>query len=139
MIAALDEAGLEAVMVVEHAAFDDPWSRDQYREELTNVWSRCFVYEQAGAIVGSLVYRSVAGEAELLRVATAPATRRSGVATALMQHMIAACAGEPITLEVRRSNGAAIALYERHGFTTIATRRAYYGDGEDAVIMQRRA
>lgn len=137
MIGALDEAQLPAVMVLEHAAFGDPWSIDQYREELANAFARCRVYVLAGRLVGSLVYRSVAGEAELLRIATEPALRRSGVGSALMRHMIEACAGQPITLEVRRSNVGAIALYERHGFTTIATRRAYYGDGEDAVIMQR--
>ncbi len=137
MILALEEAWLDAVMAVEHAAFDDPWSREQYREELANPFARCCVYVREGRVVASLNYRSVAGEAELLRIATDPALRRSGVATALMRHMIEACDGEPITLEVRRSNGAAIALYERHGFTIIATRRGYYGDGEDAVIMQR--
>jgi ribosomal-protein-alanine N-acetyltransferase len=45
---------------------------------------------------------------------------------------------EPYTLEVRTSNAAAIALYERFGFKPAGTRRRYYQDtGEDAMIMWR--
>ena len=44
------------------------------------------------------------------------------------------------TLEVRPSNGHAIALYERFGFRSAGTRRRYYQDtGEDALIMWRAA
>ena len=44
----------------------------------------------------------------------------------------------PVTLEVRRSNTGAIALYERFGFRSAGVRRRYYADnGEDAVIMWR--
>ena len=43
-----------------------------------------------------------------------------------------------VTLEVRRSNAGAIALYERFGFRAAGLRRRYYQDnGEDALIMWR--
>ena len=49
--------------------------------------------------------------------------------------------GDPdarFTLEVRRSNDGAIALYERFGFRAAGMRRRYYQDnGEDALIMWR--
>jgi ribosomal-protein-alanine N-acetyltransferase len=38
-------------------------------------------------------------------------------------------------LEVRAGNAAAIALYERFGFTTVGRRPGYYADGEDALVM----
>jgi ribosomal-protein-alanine N-acetyltransferase len=47
---------------------------------------------------------------------------------------------EAYTLEVRPSNGVAIALYERFGFRSAGTRKRYYRDtGEDALIMWRTA
>jgi ribosomal-protein-alanine N-acetyltransferase len=45
---------------------------------------------------------------------------------------------DQVTLEVRRSNAAALALYERFGFKAAGERRRYYQDnGEDAIIMWR--
>ena len=41
-----------------------------------------------------------------------------------------------IFLEVRVSNAAAMALYLRCGFVGVAVRPRYYGDGEDALVMQ---
>jgi ribosomal-protein-alanine N-acetyltransferase len=62
------------------------------------------------------------------------------VASALLD-ALRARVGDPdarFTLEVRRSNPAAIALYERHGFRAAGLRRRYYQDnGEDAVVMWR--
>ena len=43
-----------------------------------------------------------------------------------------------LTLEVRRTNTGAIALYERFRFKPAGLRRRYYQDnGEDAVVMWR--
>lgn len=39
-------------------------------------------------------------------------------------------------MEVRAGNAAAIAMYQQHlGFATVGRRRAYYADGEDALLM----
>ena len=62
------------------------------------------------------------------------------MATALLEGLIERLNDERarFTLEVRESNVAAIALYERYGFRAAGRRRRYYQDnGEDAVIMWR--
>ena len=66
--------------------------------------------------------------------------RRQGIGSALIQACKewAANAGAlSIRLEVRASNAAALALYQRHGFSAVGRRRAYYSAPiEDAVLLQ---
>ena len=73
----------------------------------------------------------------LMNVAVAPERRRAGVARRLISRLLEEAAGElPFTLEVRVSNGAAIAMYESFGFRSAGVRPRYYHDnGEDALIM----
>jgi ribosomal-protein-alanine N-acetyltransferase len=76
-----------------------------------------------------------------MNIAVDPPLRRRGLATALLQAMLERGGlEEPYTLEVRPTNGPAIALYERFGFRSAGTRPRYYRDtGEDAMIMWRTA
>jgi ribosomal-protein-alanine N-acetyltransferase len=67
--------------------------------------------------------------------------RRQGLATALMRHLLADAAKEGAIralLEVRRSNNAALQLYESLGFVVAGVRRNYYTHPEeDALVLQR--
>jgi ribosomal-protein-alanine N-acetyltransferase len=92
---------------------------------------------KARSLAGYLVASRYADIWHLMNVAVDPPLRRRGLADALLEELIGRVApGEPITLEVRPSNGPAIALYERFGFRSAGTRPGYYRDtGEDALIM----
>ena len=88
--------------------------------------------------------RAVAGEAELLTLATDPAHRRRGLGAARLADFLAQAAHMGATeafLEVDHLNHGAITLYQRAGFTITATRPAYYhlrdGTHADALIMAR--
>jgi len=65
--------------------------------------------------------------------------RRKGIASQLLAALIAAARERGITaltLEVRSSNTAAIALYEKHGFTREGVRKKFYSHPiEDGIIM----
>ena len=78
-------------------------------------------------------------EAEIIKLAVAPAWRRLGIGSKLISHMLdylAATTIEEIFLDVRENNLAAQALYKRMGFAAVGRRPAYYQDnGEAAVIM----
>jgi ribosomal-protein-alanine N-acetyltransferase len=91
----------------------------------------------AGRLTGYLVCSRYADVWHLMNVAVAPEHRRSGIATRLMERLFEeAGRGARYTLEVRTSNAAAIAMYERFGFRAAGYRRRYYHDnGEDALIM----
>ena len=75
-----------------------------------------------------------------MNVAIDPDHRRQGIASALLDELLAEI-DDPAaryTLEVRQSNLGAIRLYERYGFRSAGRRRRYYQDnGEDALIMWR--
>jgi ribosomal-protein-alanine acetyltransferase len=66
--------------------------------------------------------------------------RRQGIGSALIwacKEWAIAAGALSIRLEVRASNAAALALYQRHGFSAVGYRRAYYSAPiEDAVLLQ---
>ena len=89
---------------------------------------------------GFVVARCAADEVEILLVAVTPAARGRGVGTALVAAALADAAragARAAHLEVRASNAAAIALYERLGFVAVGRRPRYYDATEDAVLMSR--
>ena len=76
----------------------------------------------------------------IMNVAVDPDRRRHGIAATLLTALFERV-DDPdaqYTLEVRRSNEGAIALYDRFRFRAAGLRRRYYQDnGEDAVVMWR--
>jgi [ribosomal protein S18]-alanine N-acetyltransferase len=73
---------------------------------------------------------------DLLRIAVAPAERRTGIGGQLMTAALQRCSGRTVLLEVAAGNESAGVLYRGFGFEEISRRRGYYAGGEDAVIMR---
>ncbi len=131
---------LGAVVLIERAAFADPWSSDALYSELHTDYLRLpLVAERQGQVVGYVMSWLVADQLHILNIATDPRHLRQGVATALLEASRSEAKQrglEEITLEVRRSNHGARAFYQRHGFAEAGVRPGYYQDnGEDAIIM----
>jgi ribosomal-protein-alanine N-acetyltransferase len=127
---------LSSVAAIEGATRMD---EAQLKEELARTWARLWVArEDGGEVVAFLVSWHVADELHVLNVATREDRRRRGIGRALMDVVVAYARGQRVKhvlLEVRRSNGAAIALYRRVGFFAMGVRARYYPDDEDAVEM----
>jgi ribosomal-protein-alanine N-acetyltransferase len=144
IIAPATAADLDAIDEIERHSFPQPWPRSTFEAELTREVARLDVARTA-AILGFCNYWIVAdrqargGEVHLLAIATHPDHRRAGIGAALLAHALAQGRAQDAslaTLEVRRGNAPAIALYERVGFRTVHVRRRYYQDnGEDALVM----
>src|SRR6185295_4203030 len=104
----------------------------QLREELARPWARVWVArDERRQAVGYLLFWHVVDEVHVINVAVAPASLRKGIGRALVEHLLSYArtnAASKILLEVRASNAAAIALYERAGFTRFNTRAQYYKD-----------
>lgn len=113
------------------------WTRQQLAEELGRAQSHVLVAELDGAVVGHAIGWSVAGDTEVMELAVHPDARRRGLGQALLRALLGICGGGPAFLEVRATNAPALALYAREGFVQTGLRRAYYADGEDAVLMTR--
>ena len=139
---------LDRVMEIEKDGFAHPWSADLLRREMVHDWSTILLatvtrigpgHLPMEAVVGFVVYWLVHDELHILNIATAVEERRRGVGGALMEEAArrARVAGAVLaTLEVRRSNTAAIALYRRLGYRQVGVRPNYYVDeGEDAIVM----
>lgn len=93
-----------------------------------------------GAIVGSLCFWIVFEEVRLMNLAVAEDRRRQGIGAALVASALRTGLMQAATravLEVRASNRAALALYQRFGFSQVSIRPAYYSNPvEDAVLME---
>lgn len=135
---------LERIVEIERDGFKHPWSRELLARELEHAWSRVVLAMETGPegaehVVGFIVFWLVHDEVHVLNVATAAEARRRGIGRALME-----AAEEDgrrrgarlATLEVRRSNAAAIALYRSLGYRQSGVRPKYYAEeGEDAIVM----
>jgi len=99
------------------------------------------VAEEGGEVRGLIVFRIISDEAEILNLAVDSGRRRQGIASRLIEDVMAAskAAGVGrIFLEVRDSNVAARNLYARMGFTERGRRRQYYRNpAEDALVLAR--
>jgi ribosomal-protein-alanine N-acetyltransferase len=136
----LTYADLPQVIAVERRAFPTPWSLAMFVLELSKPSGICLAARRGGRLAGYLVCSRYDTVWHIMNVAVDPDDRRTGIATAMLRELLVRVGdrGARFTLEVRRSNTAAIALYERFGFKAAGMRRRYYQDnGEDALIMWR--
>ena len=134
---------IEAIVGLETESFTNPWSRDTLVWELQNsdVTRVHVLRDHQDAIVAFCVCWVIFDELHINTLAVAPEFRRRGYATALLQAVMREAETEgavKATLEVRASNAAALALYERLGFRISARRPGYYTNPqEDALILWR--
>ena len=137
---------LPVLVSMERVLFaDSPWSMGQFKEEFKGVPnSRYFLVatNEADQIVGYAAVLVVAPgvEADVLTVAVLPEYARQGIATHFMKELETWSQSKQalaMMLEVSVENSGAIALYEKLGYQTIATRKNYYGQGLDAFVMRK--
>lgn len=127
---------------IEKLCFPDPWSRDSILYELEeNPRAFYIVAELDGRVVGYAGLWWIGDEGHITNVAVRPGYRSRKIASGIISVMLDFTLQEGIkhhTLEVRKSNEAAIGLYEKYGFETEGIRKGYYlNNGEDALIMWR--
>jgi ribosomal-protein-alanine N-acetyltransferase len=99
----------------------------------------CAELEPSGQAIAFLAARIAADQAEILNIAILPDFRRRGVASTMLAaafERFRQCSVSRVFLELRESNSAARALYQRHGFVLSGRRKSYYQHpAEDALCM----
>ncbi len=133
-------ADVPQVHAIEAATFAVPWSEQSFREELEqNKCARYLVCEESGRIIAYAGAWMIFEEGHVTNVAVAQDRRGQGVGRAVTEALMQYAANlgvQYLTLEVRRSNRAAQALYESLGFEPLGVRKRYYEDNqEDALLM----
>ena len=125
------------IAALEAACFSFPWSASDFETMIAAPERTLLVAEEAGGgFLGYIGAYTVAGETDISTVAVLPAARGRGVGYALVSALTAKMPGD-VFLEVRKSNAAARALYEKCGFTPCGERKNYYAaPREDAVLYR---
>ena len=129
-----------AIAALHAASFQRGWAEDEFHRLLID---RAVVAHRAvigRTMVGFILSRMAAGEAEILSVAIAPAWRGRGFARPLLDLHLRRLAGlgvRAVFLEVDEHNEPACRLYRNAGFSEVGVRKGYYQEGASALVLRR--
>jgi [ribosomal protein S18]-alanine N-acetyltransferase len=129
-----------AIAQLHGQSFSRGWDEDEVYRLLID---RAVIAHRAMSrrtLVGFIMSRLAADEAEILSVAIAPARRGRGLSRPLLDHHLRNLAGlgaRAVFLEVDEHNAPACRLYEAAGFREVGRRQGYYADGAAALVLRR--
>jgi ribosomal-protein-alanine N-acetyltransferase len=133
-----------AIAAVHAASFHRGWSEDEVVALLIERSVAAHCVHLGGKLVGFIMSRRAADEAEILSVAVAGHCRGRGLARDVLRHHLRRLAGDGVRtvfLEVDEGNAPALALYRRAGFREVGRRPNYYtaagGRPAAALILRR--
>ena len=141
-IALMTSRDLPEVVALESDTLS-PWSMADFVSELEHPGAAQYVARDltTDQILGHLCARIGAGEAEIMKLAVRADSRRRGIGAALLQHFLDFLLKREVSLchlELRASNDAALALYQKKGFIRTGFRKKYYSTPEEpAIIMTK--
>ena len=140
-IVPMNEHHVPQIALLERECFADPWSEQSIASELHNPLSLWLVAQEGQTLLGYVGSQTCLDETDMMNIAVSPASRRQGVARALIEALVSALrvrGSKQLTLEVRASNGPARQLYESLGFLQVGLRKNYYRNPkEDALILRK--
>jgi ribosomal-protein-alanine N-acetyltransferase len=129
-----------AIVQLHGASFGRGWEEDEVHRLLLDgtVITHCAVVRRT--MVGFIMSRMAADEAEILSLAIAPARRGRGLSRPLLDFHLRCLAGlgaRTVFLEVDEHNAPACRLYGGAAFHEVGRRRGYYQDGATALVLRR--
>lgn len=138
-IVPMTEAHLDEVIQIERKVFPSPWSREAFRRELGDrYFSTYLVAEASQKVFGYTGFFRLYNEGHITNLAVQPKFQRRKIGTLLMLELIKIALSEGVkklTLEVRRSNLAARAFYQKFGFREMGVKKNYYSDTKDDALI----
>jgi len=134
-----EQRDVDGIRAIDAKVYPTPWSEQMTIDQTTGAGRLHYVIEENHRLVAHGGIAVLGDDAHVMTIAVDPKHQRRGLGDFLLRQLFAAadangCRG--VTLEVRASNSAAIAMYEKHGMASEGIRPRYYADnGEDAIIM----
>lgn len=116
----------------------NPWSLAHFQAEFNNRFASIDLFWCNRSLAGFICSWLIAEEIQVQNIAVLPSMRRKRIAWKLLNHVIEKGEKEgarAVYLEVRAGNSPAKAFYQKYGFHVDGMRKAYYPDGEDAILM----
>ena len=139
VIVRLSENSAADLARIELESNTPPWSAKLFAGEFEQKHSLVFGARAAGQLVGFLVVHFTWDEAHIVNFGILRSFRRQGVGRTLLDTVVCELNSRGVrwvTLEVRKSNVAAIGLYGSFGFSEVGLRERYYSDNqEDGLVM----
>lgn len=129
------------VSQIESECFTLAWSKKAFEEELENPQAIIIIAKDNNKkVLGFCNARVIFDECSINNVAVTEGARCNGIASAMLRELILRVEknSEFITLEVRKSNEAAISLYRKLGFLQVGLRKNFYSQPtEDALLLTK--
>lgn len=126
---------------IEKLCFSTPWTESAIAEELHNDVAHFIAAVCDGKVLGYIGVHEVCGEAYIDNIAVHPDYRRLGLGEKILREAERGAVErncEFISLEVRKSNNLAIALYEKQGYNIAGERKNFYSSPvENGLIMTK--
>jgi len=139
----IDISQLVEILALERRAFEQPWSASMMRDSISAAHNQVWGLVKDNQLVAFALLSMVIDEAELLSMAVDPECQRQGLGAQLLEGLMGRAKKakvDKLHLEVRKSNVAAIKLYEKYSFQRVGERAEYYpgldgAEREDAILM----
>ena len=128
---------IKAVAEMEEKYIECPWNENTLLESFGQDSYVFIKAEEQEKLVGYGSVQIVLDEGNINNIAVDENFRHKGVASGILNNIIARCKDKNVTvmfLEVNEHNVGAIALYTKFGFEKIGERKNYYKSG-NAIIM----
>lgn len=135
----MNKSHIDGIIEIENQCFTIPWSRSSVEKELSNNFAIYVVAIDNDTVVGYGGMWHIVNEGHITNIAVHKDYRRQGIGNIIINKLTEIAEEKEmigITLEVRKSNTAALELYKKNGFKLEGIRPEYYEDNkEDAYIM----
>ena len=125
----LDKADVSDIYEIEKSCFAKPWEKSVLEGTVSQKNYIYFGVCDGDKLIGYGSAAIIHKECYVNRIAVIPSSRKHGAGSAVVEAITDYCRSEGdefVSLEVRKSNAAAIALYQKHGFETVGERHEFY-------------
>lgn len=116
---------------------NESWTEAQFESSYSLDSSIFLVAFEKEKLVSFLIGQDTVDSINILLLATEKEFEKKGFAGALVKELAEKFKGKKLWLEVKESNSCAIKFYQKNGFKPVYTRKKYYKDGENAIILER--